>query len=149
MCRTPLLRPLLSWRLHALRRSLRRSLPIALLCSSTMAATMPAPPPGAEANLERMTLALSREKPYRFRLHYRGPTMPFRGPLCYGFAGYNETCFELELDWLTPATTIDLHAPGGVPRDLLAGYMMLVRYPAMAERTYRYALDHDVPAPTP
>ena len=132
------------------RTPLLRSLPIALLCAEIPAGMAAAlPPPGAETNLEQMTLALSREKPYRFRLHYHGPNMPFRGPLCYGFAGYNETCFDLELDWLTPATTIDLHAPGGVPRDFLQGYTMLVRYPAMAERTYRYALERDVPAPTP
>jgi len=113
------------------------------------AAAMPAPPAQAAANLARMTLTLSRQEPYHFRLRYRGPTMPFRGPLCYGFAGYNETCFELDLDWLTPVTTIDLHAPGGVPRDLLTGYMMLVRYPAMADRTYRYALEGDRPEAAP
>jgi len=134
---------------HSLLRSHLRALLTVLLCSSGPAAAMPAPPPGATVNLERMTLTLSGEKPFRFRLHYRGPTMPFRGPLCYGFAGYNETCFDLELDWLTPATRIDLHAPGGVPRDLLQGYMMLVRYPAMADRTYRYALAGDVPATAP
>jgi len=133
--------------MHAL---LHRTLLLSLLLTCPWpAAGMPEPPPGAAANLARMTLTLSEEKPYRFRLHYRGPTMPFRGPLCYGFAGYNETCFDLELNWLTPATTIDLHAPGGVPRDLLSGYMMLVRYPALADRTYRYALEQDGGAAAP
>lgn len=46
----------------------------------------------------------------------------------------------MTLDWLTPATGIRLHAPGGVPRDLLEGYVMLVRYPALSEDTFRYLL---------
>ncbi len=122
---------------------LRPCLLTLMLWGAHAAAAIPEPPPQAAFNLAKMELTLKRNPPYRFRLHYRGPTMPFRGPLCYGFAGYNETCMKLDLRWLTPATTIELHAPGGVPRDLLQGYVMLVRYPAMAERTYRYALEGD------
>lgn len=87
-----------------------------------------------------MHLTLSRTQPYRFQLHYRGPTMAFRGLLCYGFAGYNETCMDPKLRWLTPATTIELYAPGGVPRDLLDGYTLEVRYPAYSDRVFRYHL---------
>jgi hypothetical protein len=102
-------------------------------------------PPGnpdtaADDHLEHMRLTLSDGKPYRFELHYRGPTMPFHGPLCYAFAGYNETCTRPRVEWLTPATAIELWAPGGVPRELLLGYVMTVRYPALSQRTFRYQL---------
>jgi hypothetical protein len=98
------------------------------------------PDTAVDAHLDDVHLTLSRIKPYRFVLHYRGPTMPFHGPLCYAFAGYNETCTRPRTEWLTPATTIELWAPGGVPRDLLLGYVMTVRYPALSQRTYRYEL---------
>lgn len=93
--------------------------------------------------LADMTVSLTRSQPYHFVLAYHGPTMPFRGLLCYHFAGYNETCMDPRIEWLTPATEIELYAPGGVPRDLLEGYMMLVRYPALSERVFRYALARD------
>ncbi len=98
-------------------------------------------PPADAANLTEFSLTLGTEAPYRFQLHYHGPRMPFRGPVCYGFAGYNETCRDAGIRWLTPATAIELWAPGGVPRDLLEGYVMLVRFPALSERRYRFALE--------
>lgn len=99
----------------------------------------PAAPDAAEAaQLARFTLTLGSARPYRFRLHYHGSRMPFRGPVCYAFAGYNETCRDPAIRWLTPATVIELWAPGGVPRDLLTGYTMLVRFPALSERQYRF-----------
>ena len=94
-------------------------------------------------HLATMTLSLTDRQPYRFVLAYHGPNVPYRGMLCYHFAGYNETCLDPNLDWLTPATTIELYAPGGVPRELLEGYMMLVRYPSLSERMFRYALPGD------
>lgn len=93
------------------------------------------------AHLDRFSLTLGTAEPYRFRLHYHGPRMPFRGPVCYAFAGYNETCRDPHIHWLTPATVIDLWAPGGVPRDLLEGYTMLVRFPALSERRFRFTLE--------
>jgi hypothetical protein len=114
-----------------------------LLLASIAAASTPrehVEPRAADA-LARFDLSLGTERPYRFRLHYRGSTMPFRGPVCYAFAGYNETCRDPDIDWLTPASVIDLWAPGGVPRELLEGYVMLVRFPALSERRYRYALE--------
>ena len=90
------------------------------------------------AQLARFPLTLCSARPYRFRLHYHGSRMPFRGPVCYAFAGYNETCRDPPIRWLTPATVIELWAPGGVPRDLLTGYTMLVRFPALSERQYHF-----------
>lgn len=104
--------------------------------------TEPTLPGDVEAvDLNRFRLTLGTAAPYRFRLHYHGPTMPFRGPVCYAFAGYNETCRDPHIRWLTPATVIDLWAPGGVPRDLLEGYTILVRFPALSERGYRFTLE--------
>ncbi|MEQ8484539.1 MAG: hypothetical protein RIB46_09265 [Pseudomonadales bacterium] len=91
-------------------------------------------------SLTLVRLTLGREQPYRYTLTYRGRLLPFRGHICYGFAGYNETCIDPGIEWLTPATKIELYAPGGVPRDLLEGYVMEVRYPVLSARTYRYAL---------
>lgn len=62
------------------------------------------------------------------------------GPLCYHFAGYNETCLPPQQRWLTPATTIELIAPGQVPVELLQGYILLVRFPWLSEDVYRYPL---------
>lgn len=102
-------------------------------------APAPALPDGAlDEHLAAMKVELTDRRPYRFLLRYSGPTTPFRGLVCYHFAGYNETCLDPRIDWLTPATRIELHAPGGVPRDLLEGYMLLVRFPALSERTFRY-----------
>jgi hypothetical protein len=108
----------------------------------TVSANPPMPPhaEGADAALRQVRLHLGHEKPYRYVLAYRGPLLPFRGPVCYSFAGYNETCINPRIDWLTPATDIELYAPGGVPRELLTAYVMEVRYPALSERTFRYGL---------
>ena len=62
-------------------------------------------------------------------LDYRGPLREYRGPISYGFAGYSETCIHAESKWLTPATRLRLPGPGQVPRDLLAGYTLVVRLP--------------------
>lgn len=114
-----------------------------LLCCQTAAAAVSGPPePGpAAGSLGAMTLSLTHTRPYQFVLAYHGSIVPFRGPVCYHFAGYNETCTDPHLEWLTPATEIVLYAPGGVPRDLLEGYVMLVRFPAVSARTFRYALN--------
>lgn len=111
-----------------------------LMLSSHHAHARPPEPSAVTEHLDTMRLTLTDSKPYRFVLHYRGPTVPFRGELCYGFAGYNETCTRPRLEWLTPATDIELWAPGGVPRDLLLGYVMLVRFPALSTRTYSFRL---------
>ncbi|MEQ8858372.1 MAG: hypothetical protein RIC56_06975 [Pseudomonadales bacterium] len=112
----------------------------ALPLVSAVAAAAPDPATTGQHPLAAMTMTLTPEQPYRFVLAYHGPTMEFRGFLCYGFAGYNETCLKPRLDWLTPASEIELYAPGGVPRDLLEGYVMLVRFPDLSERTFRYRL---------
>ncbi|MEM1433821.1 MAG: hypothetical protein AAGG11_07205 [Pseudomonadota bacterium] len=71
-----------------------------------------------------------------FKLRYAGPiTRPF-GPLCYGFAGYSETCIRLSEPWLTPAAVVELYAPGGVPLDLLAGYQLRVRFPSWTKKVF-------------
>jgi hypothetical protein len=112
----------------------------ALVLAATMATAGVAVAEVDHDPLNRVCLSLGNDKPYRYTLAYRGPLQPFRGHICYSFAGYNETCVDPHLAWLTPATEITLYAPGGVPRDLLEGYVMLVRYPALSERTYRYTL---------
>ena len=58
---------------------------------------------------------------------YHGPLRPYRGVICYGFAGYSETCFNPQSDWLTPASRFKLPGPGQVPADVLAGYTLLLR----------------------
>lgn len=73
-----------------------------------------------------------------FRFH--GPITEFFGPLCYHFAGYNETCLPAKKRWLTPATSIELIAPGQVPLELLQGYILLVRFPWLSDELYRYPL---------
>lgn len=78
-----------------------------------------------------------------FVLSYSGPIVEFSGELCYGFAGYNETCLRPKLEWLTPATQIELIAPGQVPEELLKGYTLLVRFPALSETQYRYPVTAD------
>lgn len=93
-----------------------------------------------DSHLAGMSLSLTEAQPYRFVLAYHGPVVPFRGSVCYHFAGYNETCLTPKLRWLTPATELALYAPGGVPRDLLPGYTLLVRFPALSPRTFQYRL---------
>lgn len=140
---------------RARRRYGLRAVAAALaVCTAAMAAAAAAAkPPAAQSppwpattetrngdSLERVHLTLGHDRPYRYTLAYRGPLLPFRGHICYGFAGYNETCVDPRIEWLTPATDIELYAPGGVPRDLLEGYVMEVRYPALSPRTFRYPL---------
>ena len=101
----------------------------------------PVPPVAdADAELAAMTLTLTNTQPPMFVLSFSGQPRAFTGLICYWFAGYNETCMDPKLEWLTPATEIALHAPGGVPRDLLRGYVLLARYPSMSEATFRYEL---------
>lgn len=101
-----------------------------------------AAPASESADLDRhlaaMDVELTEQPPYRFVLRYRGRHVPFRGLVCYHFAGYNETCLDPRIDWLTRATAIELYAPGGVPHDLLEGYMLRVRFPGLSERTFVY-----------
>lgn len=118
-----------------------RSMLAVLLAWVNLAADPIADPDGMDEGLATMTLSLTASRPYRFVLSYHGGVTPFHGRVCYWFAGYNETCMDPKLAWLTPATRIELYAPGGVPRDLLEGYLMLVRYPAVSERTFRYLLE--------
>jgi hypothetical protein len=95
--------------------------------------------PDLDSYLASMSLTLSAGDPTEFVLRYNGPIVEFRGQVCYSFAGYNETCAQPRLEWLTPATEIRLYAPGGVPYDLLAGYVMLARFPALSDRQFAYA----------
>jgi hypothetical protein len=98
-----------------------------------------APPlTGADAQLAAMTLTLTNSQPPAFVLSYSGQPQAFTGLICYWFLGYNETCMDPKLQWLTRATRISLHAPGGVPRELLSGYVLLAKYPSMSETTFRY-----------
>lgn len=84
------------------------------------------------------TLTLDEREPPRFLLHYRGPVTAFRGELCYGFAGYNETCLRPSFKWLTPATSIALYAPANVPVELLYGYRLEVAAPRMFPQTMHF-----------
>ena len=84
--------------------------------------------------------ALNNQQPY-IQLSYNGPITELYSPLCYHFAGYNETCLPAKKRWLTPATEIQLIAPGQVPTELLLGYTLLVRFPWHSDTHYRYALD--------
>ena len=98
---------------------------------------MPAPSPEVLEALRTLTTTLQTTAPPRFVLHYRGPvTQPF-GPLCYRFAGYNETCRSVPDGWLTPAMTLELYAPGGVPLDLLIGYQLELRFPYWTEEVFK------------
>ena len=90
--------------------------------------------------LHSMTASLRRTAPARFVLNYQGPVVKPFGPLCYRFAGYNETCRSLPDGWLTPATEVALYAPGGVPLDLLDGYQLLVRFPYWSETVFQPTL---------
>ena len=101
-----------------------------------------APPTAAVLDgLRAMTATLQTTAPPRFVLHYQGPvTKPF-GPLCYRFAGYNETCRSLPEGWLTPATAVELYAPGGVPLDLLSGYQLVIRFPYWTDAVFKPTLN--------
>lgn len=83
------------------------------------------------------TSTLRPTHPY-IEFSFHGPITEVVGPLCYHFAGYNETCLPAQRRWLTPATTIELIAPGQVPVELLQGYILLVRFPWQSDELYRY-----------
>lgn len=85
------------------------------------------------------TQASTQTQPH-IELSFHGPITETFGPLCYHFAGYNETCLPTQQRWLTPATTIKLIAPGQVPVELLQGYILLVRFPWRSDEVYRYPL---------
>ena len=93
-----------------------------------------------DANLARSAATLCQQKSAFFLLEYRGKLQSFRGQLCYGIAGYNETCMDPKLEWLTPATKIRLLAPGQVPLEFLRGYTLLVRYPRLSPTTFSYPI---------
>lgn len=126
-----------------------------LLCFSIAAAVANAAPdrfavegptgPVLDA-LRAIDVELESDAPARYRLHYRGPLARPFGPLCYRFAGYNETCTRLPEPWLTPASRIELFAPGGVPLDLLDGYQLLLRFPYWTEETFVPRHQHPSPA---
>ncbi len=104
------------------------------------ASPLPGDQESIDTNLARMTLSLTSTRPPEFLLRYEGRNLPFRGLLCYHFGGYNETCIEPRIEWLTPATRIHLPAPGGVPREFLTGYVALVRYPMLSDALFRYPM---------
>lgn len=83
-------------------------------------------------------LCTTRQKHPYIEFSFHGPITEVVGPLCYHFAGYNETCLPAQRRWLTPATTIELIAPGQVPVELLQGYILLVRFPWQSDELYRY-----------
>jgi hypothetical protein len=84
------------------------------------------------------TTPTTRQKHPYIEFSFHGPITELIGPLCYHFAGYNETCLPTQRRWLTPATTIELIAPGQVPVELLQGYILLVRFPWQSDELYRY-----------
>ncbi len=85
-------------------------------------------------------LCVSESTQPQIEFSFHGPITESYGPLCYHFAGYNETCLPAQQRWLTPATTIELIAPGQVPVELLQGYILLVRFPWRSDEVYRYPL---------
>lgn len=121
---------------------------IACWVASTLAATpllAAATPPadnggGVDGALASMQLGLSGTQPPHFTLAYAGEPMEFHGLLCYAFGGYNETCIDPQVQWLTPASRLVLPAPGGVPREFLLAYTAQVRFPAMSERLFSYPM---------
>lgn len=92
-----------------------------------------------QAKLCASTNASKPTQPH-IEFSFHGPITETFGPLCYHFAGYNETCLPPQQRWLTPATTIELIAPGQVPLELLRGYILLVRFPWLSDDVYRYPL---------
>lgn len=120
----------------------RRLLIVVLVIGPLLGWAAPPLPPRMASDVEFDSLSLrlnvSAEQAPVFVLSYVGKRVEFVGLLCYWFAGYNETCMDPKLDWLTPATEIALYAPGGVPAELLSSYVMLVRFPSMSEATFRY-----------
>ena len=95
-------------------------------------------PSDIDARLASMTVDLEKADPPRFVLRYPAERFPVQGPLCYRFHGYNETCLDLDIGRLSRATPIELYAPGGVPLELLDGYVLIVRFPAMTETEFRF-----------
>ena len=91
-----------------------------------------------DARLAAMTVFVTASDPAEFLLRYYGEPIEFHGLLCYAFGGYNETCVNPRVIWLTRASRIRLPAPGGVPREFFPGYTALIRYPAMSTRQFRY-----------
>lgn len=115
---------------------------VAVLTIAPALAASPAPPQYAD-NRVRCALAtsivtLDTTPPPRFLLHYRGELAAFNGPLCYRFAGYNETCSKPPSPWLTPTTTLPFLAPGQVPVELLQGFRLELRAPQMFPGALRY-----------
>lgn len=108
---------------------------------------MPDSVPRASAQVQQAfansTLTLDPNEPPQFVLHYRGPVASFHGKLCYGFAGYTETCFKPDFEWLTPATRIALYAPANVPAELLRAYRLEVSAPRMFKRQFSYYVSSD------
>ena len=91
-----------------------------------------------DARLAAMSVLVTGSDPAEFVLRYHSEPIEFHGLLCYAFGGYNETCVNPRVLWLTRASRIRLPAPGGVPREFFPGYTALIRYPAMSTRQFRY-----------
>lgn len=102
-----------------------------------------AAPEAVELAFAQSELTLDPQHPPRFLLRYSGPVAAFRGALCYRFAGYTETCFKPNLQWLTPTTTLTFYAPGGVPVELLRGYRLEVTAPRMFRGQFSYYIKPD------
>ncbi len=88
---------------------------------------------GTELDLKHLSAILCTSTPSRtapvVELRYAGPIQEVIGPLCYHYAGYNETCLPVAKRWFTPATRLTLAAPGQVPGELLQNYTLLLRFP--------------------
>lgn len=129
-----------------LRHSAAGALAYALSAGWAYAQPGPRPPaapaamPGIDTRLGSMTASLDKGDPPMFVLRYHDERIGFSGPICYAFHGYNETCMRMDLGHLSQATRIRLHAPGGVPVELLDGYELLVRFPQMSETQFRFKL---------
>ncbi len=100
-------------------------------------------PEAVELAFAQSELTLDPKHPPRFLLRYSGPVAAFSGALCYRFAGYTETCFKPNLQWLTPTTTLTFYAPGGVPVELLRGYRLEVTAPGMFRGQFSYYIESD------
>ena len=114
-----------------------------LLGSSRLLGAVPTlslEPPNSSAGcaLASSIATLQLQTPPAFHLRYRGAVMPWRGPLCYHFEGYNRTCQNLAEGWLTAASELRFPAPGQVPADLLEGYRLILSAPQMFVGVLRF-----------
>ncbi|MEM1229406.1 MAG: hypothetical protein AAGI15_02630 [Pseudomonadota bacterium] len=116
-------------------------------CASAWAASdrLALPPPLSDEHPAHQALAsapltLEHSGNPRFRVHYAGPPLQLRGPLCYRFAGYSETCRRARGQWLTAADPLEFLAPGQVPVELLRGYRLELRAPGTLDGRFLFDL---------